>query len=151
MTDYRSFVESKLADLDRRREEIEADRKRLMTTLGVLDEADASRRQPPPTAETATTTTGPAPAPVPVPATIVGLLRSSGQMMTADEIYGRLSQEREVTRAHMYSALHRLKKRNTAFKTGKMWGLVGRDDRTAADSVGHEDSEVSLLTTPTAH
>ena len=143
MTDYRNFVESKLADIDRRREEIEAERTRLMTTIAVLDEADASSRR---TAQTpGTTTTDPAP----LPATIVDLLRVSGQMLTADEIYGHLSLRREVPRSHMYSALHRLKKRNEVFKNGKVWGLVGRDDGTTDNSVGYSGS--SLLTPPTAH
>ena len=143
MTDYRSFVESKLADIDRRREEIETERTRLMTTLAVLDEADASRRR---TALTpGTTTTDPAP----LPATIVDLLRSSAEMLTANEIHGRLSQAREVPRSHMYSALHRLKKRNMVFKNGKVWGLVGPDAGTSDNSVGHSGS--SLLTPPTAH
>ena len=147
MTDYRSFVESKLAELDRRREEIEIERKRLANALSVLDEADdATRRH-----QAIMTADTPVVGVAPMPATIVSLLRSSGQMMTADEIYGKLSQEREVTRAYMYSALHRLKMRNTAFKAGKAWGLVGRDDREnadAVDSAGHEEPESSLLTPP---
>ena len=62
MTDYRSFVESKLAELDRRRTEIEAERERLTMTLGVMDEADAAlgRHATPGTA------TSPALTPVPV-------------------------------------------------------------------------------------
>ena len=148
MIDYRSFVESKLADLDRRRDEIEIERKRLVNAISVLDEADdaARRHQTVPATATSATTRA-----TPLPAEIIKILRSSGQMLTADELYGRLSQEREVTRAHMYSALHRLKKRNTAFKAGKAWGLVGRDDRNAADSAGYDDAGSSLLTTPTAH
>ena len=39
MTNYRDFVESKLADIDRRRADIESERERLLTTLGVLDES----------------------------------------------------------------------------------------------------------------
>ena len=67
-------------------------------------------------------------------------------MLTAEEIYGGLSMEREVTRPHLYSALYRLKKRNMAFKAGKLWGLVGRDDRIAEESAG--DSETALVPSP---
>ena len=140
MTDYRSFVESKLAELDRRRTEIEAEREQLTMTLGVMDEADAAL------VRHATPGTATSPALTPVPAAIVDILRSSGQM-TADDIYSRLLQEREVTRPHLYSALHRLKKRNTVFKTGKMWGLVKREDGVSMNSVKREST---LLTNPTA-
>ena len=141
MTDYRSFVESKLADLDRRRAEIEAEREQLMTALGVMDEADASERR------TAVVAAATIPRPTPVPVAVTGILRSSGQMLTADDIYNRLSDEREVSRPHLHSALHRLKTRNIAFKAGNMWGLVGRDDTT---SVNPERGS-SPLTNPTAH
>ena len=62
---------------------------------------------------------------VPLPAAIIEHLRSAGQMLTTEEIYTRLSVGREVPRSHLYSALHRLKKRGKAFKAGDEWGLAG--------------------------
>ena len=124
MTNYRDFIESKLADIDRRRADIESERERLLTTVGVLDEADSSqgdKSRPVVNAATAKVT---------VPFAIVDHLNSSGRIMTTDELHDYLSQ-RAVTRPHMYSALHRLKNRGIVFKAGKnTWGLVGRDDRT---------------------
>ena len=127
MTDYRVFVESKLADIDRRRAELENERKRIITTLGVMDEADASSGGA--TVRHADTTT---PDPQPVTAAIVNILKASGRMMTAGEIYNILQQDRKVSRDLMHSGFYRLKKRGVAFSDGKKWGLVGRDDKAVA-------------------
>ena len=126
MTDYRSFVESRLADIDRRRGELENERKRLMTTLGVLDEADASDGG---------ATDRPAemtPDQLPVTSAIVNVLKSAGRMMTAREIHDSLMQDHKVSRDLLHSGFYRLKKRGVAFKDGEKWGLVGRDDNTVA-------------------
>ncbi|MYN66039.1 MAG: hypothetical protein F4X11_13560 [Acidobacteria bacterium] len=142
MTDYRSFVESKRADLVRRREaldrqlqEIDNEQQRLEAALSVLDEADASREA----------SLHPASATVPLPAATLKLITRDG-MMTTDDLWGYLSQERDITRGHLHTALYRLKKRGTIFKSGNAWGLVGRDDK-GAESEGQGDSS-SLLTTP---
>ena len=66
-------------------------------------------------------------------------------MLTAEEIYNRLLSERNVPRSHLYSALHRLKKRNQVFKADDKWGLVGRDDK-ADEPSGYGQS--TLLTAP---
>ena len=124
MTNYRDFVESKLADIDRRRADIESERERLLTTLGVLDEADSSQ------GDKSRPVVNAATADVPVPVAIVNHLITAGRTMTTAELNDLLSQ-RSVTRPHMHSALYRLKNRGITFKAGKnMWGLVGRDDRT---------------------
>ena len=150
MADYRGFFESQLADIDRRRSELEDERQRISTVLRSLDEADAamgsSETSQPVKGETSQPVKGETSQPVqkatgiPLPAAIVGLLRSS--MLTSEEIYTRLSDEREIPRANMYSALHRLKKGGKAFKANDKWGLAGRDDK--ADEPGQS----TLLTEP---
>ena len=150
MTDYRSFVEftlaeveSNLADIDRRREELKDKRQKFITAIGVMDEADASDGGE--TARPEETTTPP-----PVTSAIVNILTSSGRMMTADEIHDSLLKDHEVSRELLNSGLHRLKKRGAAFKDGKKWGLAGRDDKTVALAVtGQEQS--TALTNPTEH
>ena len=143
MADYRSFVESKLADIDQRRAKLEKDRERLITALGVLDEADASGGDA--TARPAETTTPDRP---PVTTAILNILKSSGRMMTADEIHDSLLQDHKVSRDLMHSGFYRLKKRGTAFNDGKKWGLVDRDRKTALPSPGDGQS-TSMLTDPT--
>lgn len=145
MTDYRSFVESRLADVDRRRAELENERERLITTLGVLDEADAFGGGT--TARPAKETTPDRP---PVTTAIVNILKSSGRMMTADEIHDSLLQAHEVSRDLMHSGFYRLKKRGTAFNDGKRWGLVDRDLKTALPSPSDGQS-TSMPTNPTGH
>ena len=132
MTDYRSFVKSKLADTNRRLAEIEKERERLNTTLAVLDEADASGGGA--TARPAETTTDR----MPVTSAIVKIIESSGRMMMANEIHDSL----KVSRDLMHSGFYRLKKRGVVFNDGKKWGLVGRDDKTVASA---------SLTNPTGH
>ena len=139
MIDYKGFFRSQLADIEKRRAALESERDDVLAVLKRLDDADAAMaRKAPSPAKTAT-------AGVTVPAAIIGLLKTSGEMLTADEIYIRLSSERDVPRSHLYSALHRLKKRNKTFKANEKWGLVGRDDK-AAESTGHGQSP--LLTPP---
>ena len=141
MTDYRSFVEfsladleSNLADIDRRREELKDKRQKFITALGVMDEADASDGGA--TARPEETTT---PSPPPVTSAIVNILTSSGRMMTADEIHDILLRDHKVSRDLLHSGLHRLKKRGKAFKDGKKWGLAGRDDKTVASAATDQE------------
>ena len=72
--------------------------------------------------------------------------------MTPDEIYDSLPQS--VSRDLMNSGFSRLRKRGVAFKVGRKWGLVGRDDATveavAAAPVDHEQS-TPMITNPTGH
>ena len=127
MTDYRSFVKSKLAVLDRQLEEIGKERDRLMATLGVLDEADSEAMR----STLAIPASRPSAATVTIIDAIAGHLKSSGRMMTGGEIYNCLKQEREVSRASVYTALNRLKKRGRIRKEGKAWGLEVRNDSAA--------------------
>lgn len=153
MTDYRSFVESKLAGIERRRATLETERNRLITALGVLDEADASAGgEVARFVETAIPVTDSPPStPAPVTEAIVDILKSSGKMMTPNEIHDSLSEKHNVSRELMHSGFYRLKRRGVAFKNGKKWGLVGRDDKTVEEpSTGHGTSK-SMLTNPTEH
>lgn len=118
MTDYRRFVQSRLAELDRRRKEIEAERQRLTTTLSVMDEADTAGRSPVGVQAGKPDITS-------APAKILNLLNEAEGPVLADDIYRQLG---DVARPLLHSALHRLKKRGTVFKDGKRWCLAGRDD-----------------------
>ena len=141
MTDYRGFFESQLADIEKRRAALESERDEILAVLKRLDAADAAMvcKAPSPQKKVTAGTT------VPVPAGIIGVLKAAGQMLTAEEIYNGLLSERNVPRSHLYSALHRLKKRNQVFKADDKWGLVGCDDK-ADEPSGHRQS--TLLTTP---
>ncbi len=134
MTDYRSFVESKLADIDRRSAVLENERKRLITAIGVLDEADSASGGVA-TARPAETTN---PDPPPVTSAIVNILMSSGRMMTTNEIHDSLQQDHKVSRDLLHSGFYRLKKRGVAFQDGKKWGLVGHDDKTLTNPTEHQ-------------
>ena len=137
MTDYRGFFKAKLADIENRFAALESERTEVLAVLKSLDAADAALARKAPSPERNGTSV---PA---MPTAIIGILRACGRMLTADEIYTRLADEREVSRPHLYSALHRLKTRNKTFKANKKWGLVGRDDR--ADGQGQS---TTLLTSP---
>ena len=141
VTDYRGFFESQLADVENRRAALDSERDEILAVLKRLDAADAamSRKAPTPEKKVTARTT------VQMPAGIIGVLNAAGQMLTAEEIYNGLSNERDVPRAHLYSALHRLKKRGKVFKADNRWGLVGRDDK-ADEPSGPGQS--TLLTPP---
>ena len=145
MTDYRNFVESKLAnlvrrreDLDRQRQVIESEQNRLEAALSVLDEADAAREKD--SRRPATN--------VPLPAATLNLIKNAG-MMTADDLYDALSKQREIGRSHLHTALYRLKNRGKIFKSGNAWGMVGRDDGDS-EAREHSDSLLKTTTTPNA-
>ena len=123
MTNYRSFIESKLAAVDERRAELERERSRLAAAISVLDEADASAGDTQQAAE--------------VPASeenagrneslsdaILRCLTSSSKSMTQADIYKCLCGSRSVTRENMYASMYRLKKRNKICKSGKLWSLT---------------------------
>lgn len=144
MTDYRGFFESQLADVEKRRAALDSERDEILAVLKRLDAADAAMARKAPSREKKVTV-GTAWTTVPMPAGIIGVLNAAGQMLTAEEIYNGLSNERDVPRSHLYSALHRLKKRGKVFKADNKWGLVGRDDR-ADEPLGQGQS--TLLTPP---
>ena len=109
MTDYRSSLKSKLADVDKERE-------RLMSALGILDEIDSelirnkfSSKQP--------ETTG---------GTLIDIIISilSERAMTTNDIYDRVTLDRETSKPSINTALYRLRKRGKVFKENKMWRLV---------------------------
>lgn len=143
MTDYRGFFESQLADVEKRRAALDSERDEILAVMKRLDAADAAMARKAPSRQK-NVTAGTGRTTVPMPAGIIGVLNAAGQMLTTEEIYNGLSNERDVPRSHLYSALHRLKKRGTVFKADNRWGLVGRDDRADEPS----DQGQSMLLTP---
>ena len=109
MTDYRASMKSKLAELDKQRES-------LLSALGILDEIDSgvirnktSSKQPEATDGTLIDT-------------LFNILR--GQSMTTNDLYDRVTPERETSKPSVHTALYRLRKRGKIFKEGNLWGLV---------------------------
>ena len=111
MIDYRDSMKSKLASLDRKRE-------RLMTALSELDEIDSEAHpekidDSPPPASNGTL--------------IDGVFRIlSERSMATNEIYTRITLERETSRATVSTALNRLHKRGRISKEGKLWVVSER-------------------------
>ena len=125
MTNYRSFIESKLAAVDERRAELERERSRLAAAISVLDEADASAGHAAPLEEDHTST------PISTNSgslsdAIIECLTKSNQMMTQADIYNCVSRGMTVKRTNMYSCMYRMKKRDRIYKAGMLWGLTER-------------------------
>lgn len=107
MTDYRSFILTKLAELD-------LERTRLETALAVLDEMDAGDAdQPTRDAGSVSLTTA-----------IRRCLGTFSGPMTPTQLMDCLERDRQVNRQSVYAALHRLKERGEIVKVDDMaWAL----------------------------
>ena len=111
MTDYRASIKSKLAELDKQRES-------LLSALGVLDEIDSvvirdktSSKRPDATDGTLIDT-------------VLNILIVRDQSMTTNDLYERVTLERETSKGSVNTALYRLRKRGKIFKEKNLWGLV---------------------------
>ena len=133
MTDYRIFAKSKLDEIERKRAELDKERERFLTTISVLDEADSNALR-------TQISDGDAP-PKKKRGTMIDAVVSilSEREMTTNDIYERLTLERETSRAAVGTALFRLRKRGKISKEGKLWAL----------SEPNGENLRSLLTAPT--
>ena len=114
MADYRSFVKSKL-------NEIEKERERFLSALSVLDEADSVNLR---SVLTNGRSSQPESKPVTVSSTILEVLESSGPKTTR-EVYDIVSPKCEtVTPKSTYTSLHRLRGRGKVVKEGPHWKAV---------------------------
>ena len=117
MTDYRSFIVTRLAELD-------VERTRLKTALAVLDEVDAEDADQP------TRDAGS----VSLTAAIRRCLGTFSGPMTPTQLMDCLERDRRVNRQSVYAALHRLKERGEIVKVDDMaWALpaVGEQPSTS--------------------
>ncbi len=115
MADYRSFIVTKLAELD-------LERTRLETALAVLDEVDAEDADQP------TRDAGS----VSLTAAIHRCLGTFSGPMTPTQLIDCLGRDRRVNRQSVYAALHRLKERGEIVKVDDMaWALPAVGDQPA--------------------
>ena len=118
MTDYRIFAKLKLDEIERKRAELDNERERFLSALSVLDEADSnSLRTQISNGDVSPKQKGGA-----LIDTLLNILRD--QPMTANDLYGHVTLERETSKPSVHTALHRLRKRGKIFKEGNLWGLV---------------------------
>ena len=111
MEDYRmASLKSKLAKLDKERD-------RIMTTIDVLNEIDSVSVSPN-GASQYTVKNGT------MIDAILGILRSSGQMMTTADVYNQVNRDRTTTRPSVYSALSRLQKHGKVLKENHLWKMA---------------------------
>ncbi len=116
MTDYRAFIKAKLAGLDEERE-------RLLTAIGLLDEAESESIREKISPKKTTTTNG-----VTLADTLVRILGE--REMTTNEIYGHVVLTHETSRHTMAASLYRLQKRGKIVGKGGLWKLLGSTDST---------------------
>ena len=118
MTDYRIFAKLKLEEIERKRAELDNERERFLSALSVLDEADSnSLRTQISNGDVSPKQKGGA-----LIDTLLNILRD--QPMTANDLYGHVTLERETSKPSVHTALQRLRKRGKIFKEGNLWGLV---------------------------
>lgn len=131
MTDYRTSLQDKL-------EKLEKERKRILTAIGVLDEIDSESPRSGPSSN-GESRSGVKPGTI--THAILSNLESSLEMLTTREIHVVVSQEREVSRPALYTALNRLRNGNKIFKEENLWGLTGCEYTNEPDSADHEDPD----------
>ena len=115
MTDYRASIKSNLAELDKQRES-------LLSALGVLDEIDSGVIRNKTSSKRPEATDGT------LIDTVLNILRD--QIMTTNDLYGRVTLERETSKPSVHTALYRLRKRGKIFKEENLWRLVEPTDST---------------------
>ena len=122
MTNYRSSLESKLADIEAKLVDLNEEKERLLSALGVLDEIDSGLIRD------KTSSKHPGAKGGTLIDIVFSILRE--RSMTANDIYKRIGLKREASKASMHTALSRLRKRGKVSKEGDLWGVVGSNDST---------------------
>ena len=116
MTDYRSSLKSKLAELEKERE-------RIRVALGVLDEIDSEqlrRTAQEPSAASTISANGT------VPEAVIEVLKDTvSGGLTTKAIHEIVERKRGANYNAVYTALGRLQKRGTITKEHNLWKLAG--------------------------
>ena len=122
MTDYRSSLKSKLSDIESKRADLAKESERLLLALGVLNEIDSELIRDKPSSKQPKATDGT------LIDSLISILRN--RPLTTNDIYQRVTLERETSKPSVNTALYRLRQRGKVFKEDDLWSLMEPEDST---------------------
>ena len=118
MTDFRAFCKSKLVEVESKQADLERERERILSALGLFDEAESESIRGKISPKKTIATHG-----VTLADTIVSVLGE--RAIATNEIYERIVLKYETSKKTMVASLYRLRKRGKVVGKGGLWRLPG--------------------------